>query len=60
MWMREVVLPQQVLAVVISIRSTHHAMNVLLSRLPGVGSKLPQVCGLLVIKFAICVDTKTF
>ena len=49
--MREVVLPQQVLAVVISIRSAHNAMNVLLSRLRWVSGKLPQVCGLLVIKF---------
>src|SRR6266705_2982231 len=29
MWVREVVLPQQVLAVVISIRSSHNAMNML-------------------------------
>ena len=49
--MREVVLPQQVLAVVISIRSAHNAMNVLLSRLRWVSGKLPKVCGLLVIKF---------
>ena len=44
-------LPQQVLAVVIAIRSSHYAMDVLLGRLRGVGSKLPQVGGLLVIKF---------
>jgi hypothetical protein len=49
--MREIVLPQQVLAVVISIRSTHNAMNVLLGRLRRVSGKLFQVCGQLVIKF---------
>src|SRR6266567_3893763 len=50
-WVREVVLPQQVLAVIISIRSSHNAMNVLLSRLQRVSCKLLQVCGPLVIKF---------
>ena len=49
--MCEVVLPQQVLAVVISIRSSHNAMNVLLSRPHRVSCKLLQVCGPLVIKF---------
>lgn len=49
--MSQVVLPQQVLAVVIAIRSSHYAMDVLLGRLRGVRSKLPQVGGLLVIKF---------
>jgi len=49
--MGQVVLPQQVLAVVISIRCSYNAMNVLLSRLHGVSGKLFQVCRQLVIKF---------
>ena len=49
--MREVVLPQQVLAVVIAIRRAHYAMDVLLRRLRGVGGKLAQVGGPLMVEF---------
>jgi hypothetical protein len=48
--MLEIVPPQQVLAVVISVRRSHNAMNVLPSRLHGLSRKLPQVCGVLVVK----------
>jgi len=48
--MRKIMLPQETLAIVVSIRRAHHAMDVLLSWLPGVSTELPQVCGLLVIK----------
>ena len=49
--MAQVVLAQQVLAVVIAIRSSDYTMDVLLRRLCRVCNKLSQVGGLLVIKF---------
>ena len=44
-------LPQQILAIVVSIRRAHHAMNVLLSWFCGISAELSQICRLLVIKF---------
>src|SRR5215831_18514064 len=49
--MSEIVLPQQVFAIVISIRCPDHAMNVLLGWLYGISGKPPQVGRLLMIEF---------
>ena len=49
--MSQVVLPQQILAIVVSIRRSHHAMDMLLGRLLAVGGKTPQICRTLVVEF---------
>src|SRR5262249_3114998 len=51
MVMRQVMLPEQVLAVVVPVWSPHYCMNMLASRLFRIGRKAGQVCGRLVIEF---------
>ena len=68
MRMREVVLPQQVFPVVVSIRRSNDTVNVLLRRLVGIGYVLSQVRGALMIEFdqndralhAVVKDTVSF
>jgi hypothetical protein len=67
-WVREVVLPQQVFPVVVSIRRSNDTVNVLLRRLVGIGCVLSQVRGALMIEFdqndralhAVVKDTVSF
>jgi len=49
--MREVVLAQQVLAVIVTVGGTHHAVDMLLRGLLGILRKLRQVRRPLMIKF---------
>ena len=49
--MREVVLPQEVLVIITTIRRTHHTVIVLLGRLFGIGRKLRQIRRPLVAEF---------
>jgi hypothetical protein len=49
--MRQVVLPQQILSVIVAVGCSHYAVDVLLGWLLGVVGKLREICGTLVIEF---------
>src|SRR5229473_6240336 len=51
MWMRQIVLPQQILPVIIPVRRPHHTMNMLLRWLGRIGRKPRQIRRPLVVEF---------
>src|SRR5258708_2584718 len=51
MWMCQIVLPQQILPIIIPVRRSHHAVNMLLRWLSRIGRKPRQIRRPLVVEF---------